>query len=169
MNVKSGTHRPFWKMALLITGIAAVAVITGCSTSTPDMPVTFGDGNECYYVKSPTEVVNLKKQNHCPQSAQPAQAPTSWVESYYPFYRSDWYESNIVPSSEQSSYWSYMTAFGKMYAGAINVDAPEAEYLDGSGNVVSGNDAGVSSDGTSISENGGGGPADGGGGGGGGE
>jgi hypothetical protein len=145
---------PFIFLALSI----AVPIVEWLSRSppAPDMPVSFGPGNTCYYVQSQAEVAGLIKQGHCPVNAVPAQAPQSWLVSYYPLYRSSWYEDNFVPQADRTAYSEYLTNFGTLNAAAISRQAPKARYVDGSGDVVSGSDVGVSGDGTSITEHGGG-------------
>ena len=72
-------------------------LIRSSGASVPDMPASFGPGNDCYYVTAPAEAANLEKQGKCPPGDVSAQAPRSWVTSYYPFYNSSWYKSTIVP------------------------------------------------------------------------
>ena len=129
--------------------LICVAGLTSGS-SAPDMPASFGPGNDCYYVTTPAEAANLEKQGKCAQGDVPARAPQSWVTGYYPFYNSSWYKSTIVPQSAQADYSGYMSSFGAANATEIAQQAPAAKYLDSNGNVVTGSDAGVSGDGTSI-------------------
>ena len=135
-----------------IAGVVVALICVGLNSgsSVPDMPASFGPGNDCYYVTTPAEAANLEKQGKCPQGDVSAQAPQSWVSSYYPFYNSSWYKSTIVPQSAQADYSGYMSSFGAANATEIAQQAPAAKYLDSNGNVVTGSDAGVSGDGTSI-------------------
>jgi hypothetical protein len=143
---------------IIFVVLSAIAIVTWLhrSPATPDMPASFGPGSTCYYVRSPAEVASLIKQGKCPDNAVPARAPQSWVVSYYPFYRSPWYEDSIVPQADRTAYVAYLTSFGHANAVAISRQAPRARYVDESGNNVSGADAGVSGDGGSITEHGGG-------------
>jgi hypothetical protein len=133
----------------VVVALICVAALTSGS-SVPDMPASFGPGNDCYYVTTPAEAANLEKQGKCQQDDVSAQAPQSWVTRYYPFYNSSWYKSTIVPKSAQSHYSGYMSTFGAANATEIAQEAPAAKYVDGNGNVVTGADAGVSGDGMSM-------------------
>jgi hypothetical protein len=135
-----------------IAGVVVALICVGLNSgsSVPDMPASFGPGNDCYYVTTPAEAANLEKQGKCQQDDVSAQAPQSWVTRYYPFYNSSWYKSTIVPKSAQSHYSGYMSTFGAANATEIAQEAPAAKYVDGNGNVVTGADAGVSGDGMSM-------------------
>jgi len=158
---------------LIGPGCAVVAIIVlaivnrSSGPSTPDLPASFGPGSDCYYVMTPTETANLEKQGKCRSGAVAAQAPQSWVVRYYPFYNSSWYKNSIVPPAAQAEYSGQMSSFGTENATEIAKEAPTAQYVDGNGDTVTGTDAGVSGDGTSISDDSGG--SDGGGGDGGGD
>jgi hypothetical protein len=151
-NRRRGANRRGFIGLACFAAVAALifVLIRSSGASVPDMPASFGPGNDCYYVTTPAEAANLEKQGKCPQGDVSAQAPQSWVTSYYPFYNSSWYKSTIVPQSAQADYSGYMSSFGAANATEIAQQAPAAKYLDSNGNVVTGSDAGVSGDGTSI-------------------
>jgi hypothetical protein len=128
---------------------------TGDLSSPPDMPASLGPGNDCYYVRTPGEAANMHILSKCPRNDVPAQAPRSWVIRYYPFYDSPWYQHNVVPQSDQADYAAYMSNFGAENATEIAEEAPAAQYDGGAGTIVTGANAGVSRDGTSIDEHGG--------------
>ena len=162
-----------WMFAVVVVAAIVITAVLHKNSGTPDMPATFGPGNTCYYVADPGEVASLKQHGNCLKGSVAAKAPQRWVVSYYPFYNSSWYRTAIVPKADQSSYGTYMDAFGTSHSIEIAEEAPEAKYRDSNGKIVTGSDAGVSSDGHGISDGGGaghGGGGDGGGGhGGGGE
>ena len=145
---------------VVVLGLGAAILISaltgaGDSSSPPDMPASLGPGNDCYYVMTPAEAANMHILSKCPRNDVPAQAPQSWVIRYYPFYDSPWYQGNVVPQSDQADYAAYMSTFGAQNATEIAAQAPAALYDGGAGTIVTGANAGVSRDGTSIDERGG--------------
>ena len=148
---RRANRRGFIGLACFAGVLTLIGVVAGTSgSSVPDMPASFGPGNDCYYVTTPAEAANLEKQGKCQQGDVSAQAPQSWVTRYYPFYNSSWYKSTIVPKSAQGQYSGYMSTFGAANVTEIAQEAPAAKYVDSNGNIVTGADAGVSGDGMSI-------------------
>jgi hypothetical protein len=132
--------------------VVIVAVLVN-RVSRPLLPTSFGATGRCYYLRSPNEATELTGAGLCRAGSTPALIPESWLARYYAFYSSRYYVGTFVSPHDEAGYRTYMQSFDDEYAGEISQEAPTAVYWNGSADETAA-EAGVSSDGTSMTSDG---------------
>lgn len=101
---------------------------------------TVGGVNDCYYVSTPAEAVDLMSQGLCPAHSVPTLMPVYWEEEYYSYYSSPAYYDTYVPASYRSRYTSVtITMFKTKYSKQISTASSKAVYKSSTGGTVTGN------------------------------
>ena len=149
-RVKTKTTRPVLRIAMsvirstwLLSAVFGFGLIaSGCGGGSPNAanlvkdpivrPKSLGPPGKCYYLVTPVECTNQGAQG------TPTPMPPLWLATYWPYYASSSYYSQI-PVQDEVAYAQDIGNFASQNNQAIVNDASDGEWVDQDGNTWEGN------------------------------
>lgn len=116
-------------VAAVATAAVLTTSLTGCGGSPTYRPSAFGADNRCYYVNSPLEVDQLRRDGLCPSSWAAYPAPQPWLYRYGSYYYSPAYVNHYVPEPSRRSTLSTGTTFLRDHKSDVQGAQRDATYV----------------------------------------
>lgn len=118
------------RTATAALGLTAALTLTGCGGTAPTYrPTAYGENGHCYYLNSPLEVDQLRRDGLCPGNWTPMAAPSPWLYRYGSYYYSPAYVSHYVPGPARNSTLSTGTTFLRDHKADVSAAQRDATYV----------------------------------------